>query len=236
MSTHGRLASTVVLVTGCNSAVGAATTKALVKEGAAVALVARRADEGHFVASEIAAAGGRTLLIDCDVFDREQAEQAVRRAVGEFGRLDTLVNHVGHALHEAFASTSADDWDRVVADDLRGWLHLSRAALPHLLTAAVSGPRYAADVINVHRAAYETAVPGGGAVALTRLGVVTFTKVLRQELKGSRVRVSAVHPGSRETEPPAEIAAEIVSAVTRDGIDVTTDADEHTIRPVKKER
>src|SRR5262245_1957867 len=89
------LTGTVALVTGASSGIGAATARALAEQGAAVALLARRTDRLNDLKGEIEAAGGMALPVPADVTDSEQAAAAVAATVGEFGRLDTLVNNAG---------------------------------------------------------------------------------------------------------------------------------------------
>src|ERR1700739_4604726 len=89
------LAKTAALVTGASSGIGAATAKALAAQGAAVALLARRADRLIEVKDEIESEGGTALVVTADVTDSKQVASAVRRTVEELGRLDTLVNNAG---------------------------------------------------------------------------------------------------------------------------------------------
>src|SRR3984957_1612972 len=92
------LEGTVALVTGASSGIGAATARQLAATGAAVALAARRKDKLETLATEIGAAGGTALVIECDVTKQHEAAHAVERAVSELGRLDTLVNNAGVML------------------------------------------------------------------------------------------------------------------------------------------
>jgi NADP-dependent 3-hydroxy acid dehydrogenase YdfG len=89
------LARTAALVTGASSGIGAATAQALAAEGAAVALLARRADRLAELKSQIESAGGTALVMAADVTDAEQVAAAVQRTVAELGRLDILVNNAG---------------------------------------------------------------------------------------------------------------------------------------------
>src|SRR6476659_4504332 len=86
------LTGTVALVTGASSGIGAATARALAAEGAAVALLARRADRLDELKADIDATGGTALTTPADVTDAEQVAAAVAATVDELGRLDTLVN------------------------------------------------------------------------------------------------------------------------------------------------
>src|ERR1700686_1096046 len=92
------LQNTVALVTGASSGIGEATALALAEQGAAVAIVARRADRLEQLAARIRDAGRTALVIEADVTDQDQARGAVERTVAELGRLDTLVNNAGVML------------------------------------------------------------------------------------------------------------------------------------------
>ncbi|MET8753223.1 SDR family NAD(P)-dependent oxidoreductase [Streptomyces sp. NPDC004667] len=207
MKHDGRLAGTAALVTCGSGGIGGATATALAAEGAAVTVVARRTDCLGAVVGAITAAGGRALAVACDVTDPVQAGHAVARAVGAFGRLDTVVNNAGRTLLAGFMSAPVDAWDRTIDLNLRGLLHTSRAALPHLRVAASSGSRRVADLVNVAPVTTRTAVPGGEVNALTTYGVVGLTEALRHELAGSHVRVCVVEPGAVECDRPAGVAA-----------------------------
>src|SRR5258708_32907428 len=109
-----RLEGTVALVTGASSGIGAATARTLADQGAAVALVARRADRLEQLAQDITRGGGRALVLEADVTDKTQTQAAVARTVAALGRLDTLVNNAGGALLGPLAGAPLDDWGRKV--------------------------------------------------------------------------------------------------------------------------
>src|ERR1700739_800054 len=137
----GTLAGTVALVTGASSGIGEATALAFADEGAAVAVVARRRDRLDDLRDRILAAGGTSLAIDADIADRQQAEAAVQRVVGELGRVDTGVNNDGRMRGGAWAGAGPDDGDLMLAVNVQGVLYTTRASLPHLLRAAADSPR-----------------------------------------------------------------------------------------------
>ena len=194
------LADTAALVTGASSGIGAATAKALAAEGAAVALLARRADRLTELKAEIESTGGTALLVPADVTDAEQVSAAVQRVVAEFGRLDTLVNNAGTMQMGTAAEASLKDWDDMVAVNVQGVLYATRAALPHLIDAAADSPRGVADVVTISSTAGWVARPGTAVYALTKFGVNAFSEGIRQELIGKRVRVGVVGPGTVDTE------------------------------------
>ena len=195
-----RLDGTVALVTGASSGIGEAAARALAVQGAAVALVARRKDRLDKLASEIAVSGGRALVIEADVTEREQAQGAVERTARELGRLDTVVNNAGVMLLGPAEGAPIEEWERMVSVNVMGLLYVAHTALPHLLKAAESEPRHVADLVNISSSAGRAARSGAGVYNLTKFGVVAFTEALRQELTRRHLRVSVVEPGATTTE------------------------------------
>jgi NADP-dependent 3-hydroxy acid dehydrogenase YdfG len=194
------LQDTVALVTGASSGIGQATARALAAQGAAVALVARRADRLESLGGEIADAGGTALPIEADVSEREQAEAAVARAVAELGRLDVLVNNAGVMLLGPVEGAPVEEWEQMVEVNLLGLMYTAHAAIPHLLAAGEREPRRVADLINVSSVAGRIARKGSGVYNATKFGVGAFSESLRQELARRHVRVSLVEPGAVATE------------------------------------
>ena len=194
------LESTVALVTGASSGIGQAAARTLAARGAAVALVARRADRLRELAGEIADAGGTALPIEADVSEREQAEAAVAEAAEELGRLDVLVNNAGVMLLGPVAGAPLEEWERMVQVNLLGLLYTARAALPHLVEAAEKEPRQVADLVNISSVAGRQARKGSAVYNATKHGVGAFSEALRQEVTRHHVRVSLVEPGAVATE------------------------------------
>jgi len=195
-----QLDATVALVTGASSGIGEATARALAAHGSSVALVARRKDRLDALATDITGAGGRALVVEADVTDRDQAIGAVERTVDELGRLDTVINNAGVMLLGPIVDAPVDEWDRMVAVNVQGLLYVAHAALPHLLEAADSGKRRVADLVNISSVAGRVARSGSGVYNLTKHGVGAFSESLRQEVTGRHVRVSLVEPGAVATE------------------------------------
>jgi NADP-dependent 3-hydroxy acid dehydrogenase YdfG len=195
-----RLDGTVALVTGASSGIGEAAALALAAEGAAVAIVARRADRLDALAERVAALGARALPIEADVTDEATATEAVERAVSELGRLDVVVNNAGVMLLGPVVGAPLEEWERMVQVNVLGLLYCSRAALPHLLSAAKDGPRGVSDLVNISSVAGRRATAGAGVYNATKHAVGAFSEALRQELAGQQVRVSLIEPGAVSTE------------------------------------
>jgi NADP-dependent 3-hydroxy acid dehydrogenase YdfG len=193
------LSGTVALVTGASSGIGEATAVALAEKGATVALVARRRDKLEALAERIGG-GGKALVIEADVSEQAQAQAAVETAVGELGRLDTLVNNAGVMLLGPIVGAPLEEWQRMVTLNVLGLLYCTHAALPHLLAAAEGDPRSVADVVNVSSTAGRVARLNSGVYNATKFGVVAFSESLRQEVTARHVRVSIIEPGATATE------------------------------------
>jgi len=208
------LSNTVALVTGASSGIGAATARRLAEHGASVALVARRAVRLEALAAEIREAGGTALAVQADITDRTQAEAAVQQVVDRFGRLDVLVNNAGLMLLGPVVGSDVEEWERMIAVNVRGLLSTIRAALPHLLEAAEAGPRRVADIVNISSIASRVAWSGYGVYNLTKFGVNGFTESLRQEVTRRHVRVGVLEPGGVATELASHNRPEIQSEMT----------------------
>jgi NADP-dependent 3-hydroxy acid dehydrogenase YdfG len=194
------LTGTAALITGASSGIGRATARALARQGAAVALVARRSDRLQELALEIGRAGAPAVAIEADITDRAQAFGAVARASAELGRLDIVVNNAGLMLNGPVEGAPVEEWDRMVSLNVRGLLYIAHGALPHLLRSAERQPRQVADLVNLSSIAGRKANAGSAVYNLTKFGVGAFSESLRQEVTERHVRVSVIEPGATVTE------------------------------------
>jgi NADP-dependent 3-hydroxy acid dehydrogenase YdfG len=210
-----RLDGTAALVTGASSGIGAATAAELAGRGAAVALVARRADRLEELAGRIRGAGGTALVLAGDVTVEAQAREVVARTVAELGRLDTLVNNAGVMLLGPAVGAPMEEWHRMVEVNLLGLLHTAHAALPHLLSAAEDDPRHVADLVNISSVAGRVARSGSAVYNATKHGVGAFSEGLRQEVTGRHVRVSVVEPGAVATELSGHNRPEVLEGIKK---------------------
>jgi NADP-dependent 3-hydroxy acid dehydrogenase YdfG len=200
MAENAPLTGAAALVTGASSGIGEATARHLAALGADVALVARRRDRIEALAKELENDGRRALVVEADVTDRAQAEDAVRRTVDELGSLDILINNAGVMLLGPMEQAPVEEWEQMVHVNVLGLLYCAKAALPHLLEAAESSQRRTADVVNVSSVAGRTVRPGSGVYNATKHAVGAFSDGLRQEVTKRHVRVGLVEPGAVATE------------------------------------
>jgi NADP-dependent 3-hydroxy acid dehydrogenase YdfG len=207
------LAGTTAMVTGASSGIGEATALALARQGAAVALVARRRDRLEGLAGRIESGAGKALVIEADITDQEQAQAAVERTVAELGRLDTLVNNAGVMLLGPAVGAPLTEWQRMVEINVLGLLYCTHAALPHLLSAAADGPRQVADLVNVSSVAGRVARAGSGVYNTTKFGVGAFSESVRQEVTSRHVRVCIIEPGAVDTELAGHNRPEVMGQI-----------------------
>ncbi len=213
-TTEGDLGGTVALVTGASSGIGSAAAVALADRGAIVALAARRKDRLEALGAEIRDRGGRALVLESDVTDQAQAQEAVENTVSTLGRLDILVNNAGRMLLGPASEAPLSEWQQMVELNILGLLYCAHASIPHLIRAAGEGPRQVADMVNISSVAGRVARNGNGVYSLTKHGVGAFSESLRQELAGRHVRVSLVEPGATATELAGHNRPEVLKSIS----------------------
>ena len=170
------------IVTGASSGIGAATARALRREGARVAAGARRADrlEGD-------------LALELDVTDPASCARFVEHAVGELGGLDVLVNAAGLALgRDAFDGSSEEDERVVLETNVNGLIRMTRLCLPHL--------RDGGHIVNMGSVAGRQAYENAALYVTSKFAVRGFTYALREDLLGRPIRITTVDPGLVETD------------------------------------
>jgi NADP-dependent 3-hydroxy acid dehydrogenase YdfG len=207
------LDGTAALVTGASSGIGEATAEQLAREGAAVALVARREDRLEALASRVRNEGGTAEVIKADVTQQPDAERAVASTVQALGRLDVVVNNAGVMLLGPAVGAPLDEWQRMVDLNLNGLLFVSHAAMPHLLAAAEQPPRRVSDMVNISSVAGRVARSGSAVYNATKWGVNAFSEALRQEVTGRHLRVGLIEPGAVETELASHNRPEVLDAM-----------------------
>lgn len=165
-----------------------------------MAIVARRRDRLDELAVRIKEDGGRALVIEADITDRDQVTGAVETMIQELGRLDTLVNAAGVMLNGPSITSPLEEWERMVDLNLKGLLYVTKAALRHLVEAAKTSPRHVADIVNISSIAGRVANAQVAVYNATKFGVSAFTESLRQEFTTQNVRASVIEPGAVATE------------------------------------
>ncbi|GAA2267515.1 3-oxoacyl-ACP reductase FabG [Nonomuraea roseoviolacea subsp. roseoviolacea] len=188
------LTGKVALVTGGSRGIGAAISRRLAGEGAAVALTYVQAEgQAREVAKEIEAGGGRAAVVQADLTGPHAAAEAVERTVRELGRLDILVNNAGFLAYGPLAEVSAEDLDRALAVDVRSVFLAAQAAARHM----GDGGR----IISIG-SCFNGRVPGANFVvqAMAKSALVGLTKGLARELGPLGITATVVDPGPIDTD------------------------------------
>jgi clavulanate-9-aldehyde reducatase len=180
-----------ILITGASSGIGEATAEAIVAEGGAVAVGARRKDRLDALVERL---DGQAVAIEADVGDEDQAKNLVETANSELGGLDGLVNNAGVMLLGPLQGANPEEWRTMINVNCLGLLYCTHYALP-LIRDGGGG-----DVVNVSSVAGRRAALGSGVYNMTKWGVVGYSESLRQEGVHIGVRVTCVEPGYVETE------------------------------------
>jgi 3-oxoacyl-[acyl-carrier protein] reductase len=190
----GRLTGQVALITGASAGIGQAITRAFLAEGADLVLVARREERLRALAAEAERLGRRTVVMTGDVREEATAQEAVRAATEQLGRLDILVNNAGIARYKLIQETSADDFDAMMATNMRATFLFTRYAVPVLLA------RGAGSIINIASMAGVMGFPNEAVYCATKFAQVGFTQALDRELRPHGIKVGAICPGGVKTE------------------------------------
>jgi len=186
----------VALVTGASSGLGTQFAKALADNGAAVALVARRADRLADMKKAIEAAGGRAVAIEADVTDRAAMLRAFDATEAAFGTVTILVNNAGIAQSSRRAiDVTEEEWRKVLSVDLDAVFYNAQEAARRMLAAKKPGA-----IINIASVLGFGVSKGVAAYATAKAAVVQVTKALAVELAFKGVRVNAIAPGWFVTE------------------------------------
>jgi len=176
-----------VFVTGASAGFGAAITRRFVGDGARVVAVARSKDKLDALAGEL---GDAVLPIQLDVGDPDAIKAAVHALPAEWADLDVLVNNAGLAKGlEPAQRAELADWDEMIATNVRGLAHVTRAVLPGMVE------RGRGHVINIGSIAGTYPYPGGNVYGATKAFVHQFSLNLRADLHGTGVRVTNIEPG-----------------------------------------
>lgn len=204
----GRLAGRTAIITGGGSGLGRASVLRFAAEGAAVVVADRDVAAAESVVAEVSSAGGSALAVEVDVTDLASNEAMVAAAVNEFGVVDVLFANAGIPGNGNADTTTEDEFDRVIAVNLKGvWLS-ARAVLPHLVE------RGGGSIINQASMGGMIGLDGIFPYTAAKGAVIAMTKQMAIAHGPANVRVNAICPGTIPT--PLVRAARETSGVAID--------------------
>jgi len=183
----------VVLVTGGGRGLGEAICQILASAGASIVVADIRAELALEVANELQAEGKEAMALPLDVKSEEQAAAAVQKIAAEYGRLDALINNAGTDVTLSIEELSIQDWDQVLAVNLRGPFVMSKFTLP-IMKEQNSG-----HIINIVSTAAKRAWANASAYHASKWGLLGFSHALHVEARPHNIKVTALVAGGMQT-------------------------------------
>ncbi|MEM7593262.1 MAG: SDR family oxidoreductase [Cyanobacteria bacterium P01_A01_bin.83] len=180
--------SATALITGASQGIGKATALLFAKNGYDLIITARTKDTLEATAEEIRTLGHQVLAISSDVGDRSAVEALVNLGLERFNTIDALINNAGVCMTAPMASTTIEDWEKIINVNLWGYIYTINALLPHFLE------RKQGNIINVGSFGGKVPLPMMTAYCTSKFAVTGLTETLRLELEPQGVHVSGIHP------------------------------------------
>lgn len=195
------LSGRTAIVTGASRGIGRAIALALAANGAKVACVARSADKLKETADEIAAAGGTAEIHTLDVTDSEAVTKLVDGLAEKWGQLDIVVNNAGITADTLIPRMTDEQWDSVIATNLRSVFLFTRAASQAMMR------KRSGRIINISSVSGIMGNPGQANYSASKAGIIGFTRTVARELAGRKITVNAICPGFIASEMTAAMGA-----------------------------
>ena len=195
-----RYENKTAIVTGGGGGIGGATARRLAAEGARVAVFDMNLAAAEQVAAGIRAAGSQAAAFPCDITDRAQVDAAVAATQAQLGPVAVLVNNAGWDIFKPFVKTVPTEWDKLIAINLTGALHMLHAVLPGMVERGYG------RVVNVASDAARGGSSGEAVYSACKGGLVALSKTLAREHARHGITVNVVCPGPTDTALLAGVA------------------------------
>jgi 2-hydroxycyclohexanecarboxyl-CoA dehydrogenase len=192
-----RFTDRTVAVTGGGGGIGGATCRRFGKEGARVAVLDLDLAAAEKVAADIRADGGVAQAIGCDITDRASVDAAIAAIEAKLGPLDVLVNNAGWDVFKPFVKTEPAQWDRLIAVNLVGALHMHHAVLPGMAS------RGRGRIVNIASDAARVGSSGEAVYAARKGGLVSFQDAGAQHARSITINVVCPDPPTPRSWPPS---------------------------------
>ncbi|CQR55369.1 SDR family oxidoreductase [Paenibacillus riograndensis] len=190
-----KLEGKVAIVSGGGSGIGRASVLAFARSGAKVAMLDRTVENAEKVRKQVEAEGGEAVVIECDIAEPQQVENAVKQAAGQWGRLDIVFANAGiNGAMTPIETMDIESWDQTMNINLRGTFATVKYAIPYLkanggsilINSSINGNRVFSNI-------------GFSAYSTTKAGQTAFMKMAALELAQYKIRVNAICPGAITT-------------------------------------
>jgi 2-hydroxycyclohexanecarboxyl-CoA dehydrogenase len=188
-----RFEGKTVIVTGGGGGIGGASCHRFASEGARVAVLDLNLPAAEAVATAIRAKGGHAAALFCDITDRASVDAAVSATEAQLGPIDVLVNNAGWDIFKPFTKTEPAQWDKLIAINLIGALHMHHAVLPGMVA------RKAGRIVNIASDAGRVGSSGEAVYAACKGGLIAFSKTIAREHARHGITVNVVCPGPTDT-------------------------------------
>lgn len=188
-----RFENKTVVVTGGGGGIGGATCRSFGREGARVAVFDVNHEAAQKVAADIQQAGGRAEAFVCDITSRSSVDDAVAAVESKLGPIDVLVNNAGWDVFRPFTKTEPAQWEKLIAINLIGALHMHHAVLPRMVE------RKSGRIVNIASDAARVGSSGEAVYAACKGGLVSFSKTIAREHARHGITANVVCPGPTDT-------------------------------------
>jgi len=190
-----RFAGKAVLITGGAQGIGLACAARFASEGATVAIVDRSAEAGEQAAASLGIA-----FIEADVSSKHEVDAAVASFLDDAGRIDVLVNNAGITHAAEFLDLAEEDFDRVIAVNLKSCFLVGQAVARHMVATPAAPGTERGAIINMSSVNAILAIPNQVPYVVSKGGIAQLTKVMALSLAPHGIRVNAIGPGTIATE------------------------------------
>lgn len=189
------LENKVAIITGASSGIGYATSLALSKAGARVAVGARRTDRLRDLEMQIIKDNGEILIQKLDVTTKSDCDSFVEAVVRKWEKIDILINNAGLMPLSLFVNRKVEEWERMIDVNIKGVLYCTAAVIPYMLN------KNSGHIVNISSVAGRIVFAGGSVYCATKHAITAFSEGLRKELSPKHnIRVTCIEPGAVSTE------------------------------------
>ena len=202
-----RLKDKVCMVTGGGSGIGRATCLLFASEGARLVVADKRGTAASAVAGECAGKGAQAIAVEADVTKTDHVKRLMEAAVKHFGRLDVLINNAGYGIAATVLETDEDEWDALMAVNVRGVFLCSKYAIPIMKTNG------GGTIVNTASVVASVGVANRAAYCASKGAVAALTRAIAIDHVGDGIRCNAIAPGTIDTPYFNEILRESADPV-----------------------